>query len=182
MGEERLRNKPKESHLFLKSNLTLHKLLSISFLLLSISSWCRSLYIRSTMWVGTSHWSKNLAFLSGETCLYISMYAFVELKWHQTLLYSLINWTWVFIAPHLHDCVYKNGQKCIMIIISKSNIINVFLPNWTFLEMKMDSWASTVLTLYYGSYVEMVPHGNRKQFLINYDYFYCQCSQGIKGR
>ena len=63
----------------IKKQFTLHIDLSISFLLLSISSWFLSLWINSAMCFGTSPRSMNLAFLSGATFLYINMYAFVEL-------------------------------------------------------------------------------------------------------
>lgn len=65
---------------------TLHMHLSISFLLLSISSWFFNLLIKSAMCLGTSHISMNFEFLSGATCLYINMYAFVELKFRTNWL------------------------------------------------------------------------------------------------
>ena len=56
--------------------------LSISLLFLSTSSKCLKLWINSIMCAGISCCSRNLAFLSGATCLYISMYALVELQWN----------------------------------------------------------------------------------------------------
>ena len=111
--------------------------LSISLLFLSTSSKCLNFLINSIMCLGMSYCSRNLAFLPGATCLYISMYALVELQW---LLERNSSRCYPNTSLNLYyqnlkglgqtACIISNPKMWILIILHKEKLDKLLLTAW----------------------------------------------------